>query len=791
MTGERKIVGIWPVANAAPTVGATFSRVPKEPSEAESNGMDEAPSLAHGSNPDISGPDAEPMWIGFDDGPAPSGGRFPWGLALVGLLACLWTGSVLWISTAGFSNGIAMEAVPSLAAAIAAPIALLLLGWMLVERGSEASVLRHLHLLDRLRTEQRHLAERLAAMDRYWHDAQATLANHAATYTSQALDAGRQIEAASDAFEARMREALGHAALINEQGDSARRHMESLIVALPKVDDVAQRAAETMREAGQSAYQFGGQLEAQIAAIRTEAEESSRALQAADTGLAERIDALVAATGAAEQGARSAGERFGEILDRQREAALALLADLAGGMDGSIATVEQRFDAARAALDKASTRQLAALARGISDAETRAGALTAVINAAVDSSGALDSELAKLVEETQDRVTTMVDESQTRLATLSQAVADFQSHFARLGEESDANTARLGALADKAADVVGQLNGVTREVDVALPAAIARLQQHVAQSVEELAVLPPLVEANASGVGQALDRLYECEAALEQQVATLAAIDRTATDSLSVQAAALADIRASLDALASRMASVGEEHAPAMLATLAQAEQAADAAAERARLAIQQVIRTSVADLEHTIAEAIDHSANDAVAARIAGVTAAADEAVASATAASDRLMRQLITIADSSAALEARAESVMASVESHDRETLSRQLTLLTESLQSTAVDLTRVLSADVADQAWSAYLKGDRGIFARRAVRLLSAAEAREVLGRYQEDEDFRALVNRYIHDFEAMLRALLDTRDGSALSVTLLSSDVGKVYVALAQAIERLRS
>ena len=31
---------------------------------------------------------------------------------------------------------------------------------------------------------------------------------------------------------------------------------------------------------------------------------------------------------------------------------------------------------------------------------------------------------------------------------------------------------------------------------------------------------------------------------------------------------------------------------------------------------------------------------------------------------------------------------------------------------------------------------------------------------------------------------------TRDGHALSVTLLSSDMGKLYVALAQAIERLR-
>ena len=94
------------------------------------------------------------------------------------------------------------------------------------------------------------------------------------------------------------------------------------------------------------------------------------------------------------------------------------------------------------------------------------------------------------------------------------------------------------------------------------------------------------------------------------------------------------------------------------------------------------------------------------------------------------------------------------------------------------------------MTDTAWASYLRGDRGVFTRRAVRLLDAGEAREILVHYEEDNDFRDHVNRYIHDFEAMLRNVLSTRDGMPLSVTLLSSDAGKLYVALAQAIERLR-
>ena len=99
--------------------------------------------------------------------------------------------------------------------------------------------------------------------------------------------------------------------------------------------------------------------------------------------------------------------------------------------------------------------------------------------------------------------------------------------------------------------------------------------------------------------------------------------------------------------------------------------------------------------------------------------------------------------------------------------------------------------MDSEVSDTAWAAYLKGDRGIFTRRAVKLLETPDAKAVAQLYEDDRGFRDNVSRYIHDFEAMLRQLLSTRDGHALGVTLLSSDMGKLYVALAQSIERLRN
>ena len=154
-------------------------------------------------------------------------------------------------------------------------------------------------------------------------------------------------------------------------------------------------------------------------------------------------------------------------------------------------------------------------------------------------------------------------------------------------------------------------------------------------------------------------------------------------------------------------------------------------------------------------------------------------------------LRDQLAKVSELTAHLEQRVAHARSRAEEQVDNDFARRVALITESLNSNAIDIARVIDSEVTDTAWSAYLKGDRGIFTRRAVRLLDNGEVKTIAALYEEDRTFRDHVSRYIHDFEAMLRQLLSTRDGHALGVTLLSSDMGKLYVALAQAIERLRN
>lgn len=155
------------------------------------------------------------------------------------------------------------------------------------------------------------------------------------------------------------------------------------------------------------------------------------------------------------------------------------------------------------------------------------------------------------------------------------------------------------------------------------------------------------------------------------------------------------------------------------------------------------------------------------------------------------QLRDQLVKVNELTGNLEQRVTRARELAEEQINNDFARRMALITDSLNSAAIDITGALTSEIADTAWESYLKGDRGIFTRRAVRLIDNGTAKDIAALYTSDGAFKGNVSRYIHDFEALLRQTLSTRDGHVLSVTMLGSDMGKLYVALAQAIQRLRT
>src|SRR3546814_14893070 len=88
---------------------------------------------------------------------------------------------------------------------------------------------------------------------------------------------------------------------------------------------------------------------------------------------------------------------------------------------------------------------------------------------------------------------------------------------------------------------------------------------------------------------------------------------------------------------------------------------------------------------------------DEAVVSRLADLKTASEEAVAAAQGATERLARQMLTIADITASVEARIAEVNTQVEEQNKEEFSRRSALLIESLNSTAIDIAKIMSNEV----------------------------------------------------------------------------------------------
>jgi hypothetical protein len=229
---------------------------------------------------------------------------------------------------------------------------------------------------------------------------------------------------------------------------------------------------------------------------------------------------------------------------------------------------------------------------------------------------------------------------------------------------------------------------------------------------------------------------------------------------------------------------------PALVDAMVQVREAAAHAAERAREAIAKVVPESVQTLSDATRTALENVIREEIEQRLTDVQATAARAVDAAREASDRLTEQMLTLGRSASALEQHMEQVTAEQREKDSEAFARRVSLLIDSMNSASIDVGKILSDEVDDKAWDAYLKGNRGVFTRRAVRLLDGSETRDIRAHYETDIEFQQSVNRYVHDFESMLRRVLAERDGGMIAVTLMSSDMGKLYAALVQVVEKRR-
>ena len=551
------------------------------------------------------------------------------------------------------------------------------------------------------------------------------------------------------------------------------------------------RQAQAMADAAEQARAtLATQGETMIETLRAHQDALDATARAGTERLADQADLVDTRLRDAHAALGAQGEAMLATLGTHQATLEASARDGATVLARQIEAIEERLDQARATLEVTGETGTQALAERLEAIDRAVDHIAARFEGQAGAGDAMIAGLHAAIESVEQRMAALQDQGEHRSQRLAASIS-------ALGGSADAMTEALKAGEAMATRTIGTtetllvaLDAAAREIDETLPDALDRLDGRigasrsvVAQAKPELLALVTAAESTHGAIEAIADVIATQRQTLDELGTGLSATLGQGRDQL----AALDDsVAATLD----RTQRFAGEAAPQLLDALERVRDTAELAAERAREALAAVIPQAAATMGDAAAEAMRRATGDTVVRQVDAIADATRAAVEAATQATERLAAQVDTIAAQSRLVENRVAEARQERETAEKDTLTRRVATLIEQLNSASIDITRAFAPDIADSAWAAYLKGDRGVFTRRAVRLLDAGQAAAVVQLYDRDSGFREQVNRYIHDFEAMLRMILAQAEGSPLGVTLLSSDMGKLYVALAQAIERLR-
>jgi len=675
--------------------------------------------------------------------------------------------------------GLANDRIIALVTTWSVPTLLITVLWLLAMRNSSREATRFGKVASRLRMESVALAARMRTVNGEISLAREFLSQNARELETVGRQSSQKLIESAQMLSAALADSDEKAKKLEAVSQAANTNLEHLRKHLPVVTSAAKDVTNQIGSAGNNAQvqiksliaslervsDAGKSVNAYINNVETRADDLSVRLEQSLSGSAKLLDDK-----SAEALNRSA--EMATLMDSAAQAISSGIAQASGDIDtilaGSQAQIQTSLSDLRGALSEIEAQS--------QQEDARVRTIITAITAHIQTSAAHIAEVDKAATDQTSKLAFVVKALGESTRSVGSALSDNQVIAADLITQSDRLNTFLGA----ANDEIGQN----------IPAAMDNLNVRMTESISQVQSAlsnAETLDSLSDGMLGKLARIEQSIAAQHDAVGALTAESDIHFAARHEQVDALGAALKQTHALLEEMSGEANDR---LVSSLLRVRETTRAAAESSR----KILDEELAHIADQLTEQNRAALANALDAQVASMNEAVQEAIARnielSEVASSLAARQLGELEEMTISLEGRIADTKNNFESVQEDSFARRMVVLTESLNSTAIDVTKILSNEVTDTAWNAYLKGDRGVFTRRAVRLLDSSEAKIIVRHYGEDNDFREHVNRYIHDFEAIMRLLLSTRDGNAIGVTLLSSDIGKLYVALAQAIERLR-
>ena len=106
---------------------------------------------------------------------------------------------------------------------------------------------------------------------------------------------------------------------------------------------------------------------------------------------------------------------------------------------------------------------------------------------------------------------------------------------------------------------------------------------------------------------------------------------------------------------------------------------------------------------------------------------------------------------------------------------------------LQQFSVELAHLFTPKNEEALWKRYYAGDKTVFMRHLREEIKATKTEKIRKLYRENVAFQTVVNHYMQAFEQMTYEAKESAPDSPLLGVLVGSDVGRLYMVLAQVIK----
>ncbi|APG62604.1 hypothetical protein LPB140_07195 [Sphingorhabdus lutea] len=694
-------------------------------------------------------------------------------------LASIWACYFIWNKWSEMKAGMAQGHLPDLlsqySAALFTPIILLIALWLLIMRNSRAESIIFGDVAAKLRVESEALDKKMSSINQNITASLNLLSEHSKAYISLADDVAAKMQQSGALLSSSFEQTDIHAKSLEQVSNSAKTNLDILQQNLPNITNITKDLTNQIGTTGRNAQAQLSQLKESFASLTTQA----KTMEDASVALGNKNLEIM------EQWQKSSKEQ-GEALFNQVKQSKDIIAQISNNISMMIADLHAKT---RNVMDEMTEENIAANDLLNNNINTLTEKKAHLIEESLKGKDVLEQSIAEVEQSfaaTVEKVNDLTQSSGVKMGELAFALAALDEKHDIISEKFSNNERQTLSLIAQCEHLLEALNSNSREMDESLPASYDRLKIKIA---ETKSALNNLNEEQAEGLNNAQKIIRLSETFIADTKAQAHSLDQLSDKNLNfikeyennikLIDKEMRNVQKNLDHLSTKT----DEEITTLLHNIGDK--------------IGQLKSEITADF----GKAIHEISNDnkqviatATESQLATITQTAQHVFAShlelTEQSTQRLESKLLYIQEMTDNLEARLKQNEALFSGVDENDFTRRMALLTEALNSTSIDVAKILSNDVTDTSWAAYLKGDRGVFTRRAVRLLDNSEAKIIASYYEEDGEFHDNVNRYIHDFESMMRLVLSTKDGGAISVTLLSSDIGKLYVALAQAIERFR-